>query len=48
MGEYNPMLGMRGVRLGIKVPEIYEMQARAIFEATVESAQDGETVVPKS
>ena len=47
MGEYNPMLGMRGVRLGIKVPEIYEMQARAIFEATVESAQDGETVVPE-
>jgi pyruvate,orthophosphate dikinase len=47
MGEYNPMLGMRGVRLGIKVPEIYEMQARAIFEATVEAAQDGETVVPE-
>ncbi|NCX84339.1 MAG: pyruvate, phosphate dikinase [Rhodobacteraceae bacterium] len=47
MGEYNPMLGMRGVRLGIKVPEIYEMQARAIFEATVESAEDGETVVPE-
>jgi pyruvate,orthophosphate dikinase len=33
--EYNPMLGMRGVRLGITVPEIYEMQARAIFEATI-------------
>jgi len=47
MGEYNPMLGMRGVRLGIKVPEIYEMQARAIFEATVDSAQDGEPVVPE-
>jgi pyruvate,orthophosphate dikinase len=31
--EYNPMLGMRGVRLGVTVPEIYEMQARAIFEA---------------
>ena len=31
MGEYNPMLGMRGVRLGVTVPEIYEMQARAIF-----------------
>ncbi|MEJ6397851.1 putative PEP-binding protein [Yoonia sp. 208BN28-4] len=36
--EYNPMLGMRGVRLGIAIPEIYEMQARAIFEATVASA----------
>ncbi|MGJ8623303.1 MAG: putative PEP-binding protein [Yoonia sp.] len=31
--EYNPMLGMRGVRLGIAIPEIYDMQARAIFEA---------------
>ncbi|MGB1208497.1 MAG: putative PEP-binding protein, partial [Paracoccaceae bacterium] len=34
MGEYNPMLGLRGVRLGVTVPEIYDMQARAIFEAT--------------
>ncbi|MBJ3762174.1 pyruvate, phosphate dikinase [Maribius pontilimi] len=33
--EVNPMLGMRGVRLGIAVPEIYEMQARAIFEAAL-------------
>ena len=31
--EFNPMLGKRGVRLGITMPEIYEMQARAIFEA---------------
>ena len=31
--EFNPMLGTRGVRLGIMIPEIYEMQARAIFEA---------------
>lgn len=45
--EYNPMLGLRGVRLGITVPEIYEMQAQAIFEATVEAAQDGEAVVPE-
>ena len=35
LSEFNPMLGMRGVRLGITVPEIYDMQARAIFEATV-------------
>jgi pyruvate, orthophosphate dikinase len=34
LSEFNPMLGMRGVRLGITVPEIYDMQARAIFEAT--------------
>ena len=34
--EFNPMLGMRGVRLGMTEPEIYEMQARAIFEATVD------------
>jgi pyruvate,orthophosphate dikinase len=34
--EFNPMLGHRGVRLGISYPEIYEMQARAIFEAAVE------------
>jgi pyruvate,orthophosphate dikinase len=45
--EYNPMLGMRGVRLGITVPEIYEMQARAIFEATVQASRDGEAVVPE-
>ncbi|WP_375261303.1 putative PEP-binding protein [Palleronia sp.] len=35
LSEFNPMLGMRGVRLGIAMPEIYEMQARAIFEAAV-------------
>ena len=33
MREFNPMLGMRGVRLGVTMPEIYDMQARAIFEA---------------
>jgi pyruvate,orthophosphate dikinase len=33
MTEYNPMLGMRGVRLGIAIPEVYDMQAQAIFEA---------------
>jgi len=47
LGEYNPMLGMRGVRLGITVPEIYDMQARAIFEATLESSKDGAPVVPE-
>ncbi len=39
--EYNPMLGMRGVRLGIAIPEIYDMQARAIFEAMVAVRKKG-------
>ena len=47
MGEYNPMLGMRGVRLGVTVPEIYEMQARAIFEAALEASRDRDPVVPE-
>nr|WP_085787229.1 putative PEP-binding protein [Ketogulonicigenium robustum] len=47
MSEYNPMLGLRGVRLGITVPEIYEMQARAIFEATVAVSRDGLSVTPE-
>ncbi len=41
MAEYNPMLGMRGVRLGIAIPEIYDMQARAIFEAMVAVGEKG-------
>ena len=45
--EYNPMLGMRGVRLAITVPEILDMQARAIFEATLDSCGDNEPVVPE-
>jgi pyruvate,orthophosphate dikinase len=43
--EANPMLGHRGCRLGITYPEIYEMQARAIFEAAAElQKESGETV----
>ena len=43
--EVNPMLGHRGCRLGITYPEIYEMQARAIFEAALDiEAEDGEPV----
>jgi len=38
--EFNPMLGHRGCRLGITYPEIYEMQARAIFEAAVAVAKE--------
>ncbi|HOB13536.1 MAG TPA: pyruvate, phosphate dikinase [Novosphingobium sp.] len=46
--EFNPMLGHRGCRLGITFPEIYEMQARAIFEAACDvEAQDGIAVVPE-
>jgi len=45
MREYNPMLGLRGVRLGITVPEIYEMQARAIFEAIVDASQNGAPIL---
>jgi len=47
LSEFNPMLGMRGVRLGVTVPEIYEMQARAIFEATVEASKRGAKIVPE-
>ena len=47
LSEFNPMLGMRGVRLGISVPEIYDMQVRAIFEATVEAMQQGIDITPE-
>jgi pyruvate,orthophosphate dikinase len=45
--EFNPMLGHRGVRLGITYPEITEMQARAIMEAACQLAKDGGKVVPE-
>ena len=46
--ESNPMLGLRGCRLGIMYPEIYEMQCRAIFEAVAAVSNDfGKTVVPE-
>ncbi len=44
--EANPMLGHRGCRLGITWPEIYEMQARAIFEAAAETGSAPEIMVP--
>jgi pyruvate,orthophosphate dikinase len=47
LAEFNPMLGMRGVRLGIVLPEIYDMQAQAIFEATVAANRRGDAVVPE-
>ncbi len=46
--EFNPMLGHRGCRLGITFPEIYEMQARAIFEAVCDvQASSGEAPLPE-
>ncbi len=45
--EVNPMLGMRGCRLGICHPEITRMQARAIFEAACEVAREGVRVQPE-
>jgi len=46
--EFNPMLGHRGCRLGVTYPEIYEMQARAIFEAAVSVANKiGEAPIPE-
>ncbi|MGH9476993.1 MAG: pyruvate, phosphate dikinase [Terriglobales bacterium] len=45
--EINPMLGLRGCRLGILYPEITEMQARAIFEAAVQVHRKGKVVKPE-
>ena len=45
--EVNPMLGHRGCRLAVTYPEIYKMQAEAIFEAACELAKEGLRVVPE-
>ncbi|MFZ4400230.1 MAG: pyruvate, phosphate dikinase [Bacteroidales bacterium] len=45
--ESNPMMGHRGVRLGITYPEVTEMQIRALFEATVELVKEGKTPKPE-
>ncbi len=47
LSEFNPMLGMRGVRLGVTIPEIYDAQVRAIFLATIAVADKGGSVVPE-
>ncbi|QIE54665.1 pyruvate, phosphate dikinase [Pikeienuella piscinae] len=48
MREFNPMLGNRGCRVGVTYPEIYEMQARAVFEAAVAAGEKtGEPVIPE-
>lgn len=45
--EVNPMLGLRGCRLGITYPEVSEMQTRAIFEAACELTKEGYKVLPE-
>ena len=47
MREANPMLGLRGVRLGIHMPAVTEMQVRAIMEAAVEVSKEGVDVHPE-
>ena len=44
--EFNPMLGFRGCRLGVKYPEITAMQAKAIFMAALEAKKDGFEPIP--
>ncbi len=45
--EFNPMLGHRGCRLGISFPEVYEMQIRAIFNASAQLTKEGYKVLPE-
>ncbi len=45
--EVNPMLGHRGIRLGLSYPEIYAMQIRAVLEAVAECAKDGIKIHPE-
>lgn len=47
LDEANPMLGLRGVRLGIRIPALTVMQVRAIFEAACEVAKEGISVFPE-
>ncbi len=45
--ESNPMMGHRGVRLGVTYPEVSEMQIRAMFEATAELLKEGKNPLPE-
>jgi pyruvate,orthophosphate dikinase len=45
--ESNPMLGLRGVRLGILIPELTRMQVRAVFEAACEVTREGRKPIPE-
>jgi pyruvate,orthophosphate dikinase len=47
MHEQNPMLGLRGVRLGLVIPGLFAMQVRAIVEAAVQCTRDGQVALPE-
>ncbi len=47
LAEFNPMLGLRGVRLGVMMPDVNKMQVRAIFEAACDAAKEGFDVHPE-
>jgi pyruvate,orthophosphate dikinase len=47
LSEFNPMIGFRGIRVGIVYPEIYEMQTRAIIRAALKVKEEGKTVIPE-
>ena len=47
LAEVNPMMGHRGVRVGVTYPEIYEMQIRAVFEAAASLARRGVRAMPQ-
>ncbi|MGI6576123.1 MAG: pyruvate, phosphate dikinase [bacterium] len=47
LSEFNPMLGHRGCRLGLTFPAVYEMQAKAIFNAVVDLVKEGINVYPE-
>jgi len=47
LSEHNPMLGHRGCRLGLSFPEIYAMQARAIFQGAAKLVKEGFTPIPE-
>lgn len=47
LAEFNPMIGFRGIRVGIVYPEIYEMQTRAIIRAALKVKEEGKTVIPE-
>ncbi len=47
LSEFNPMIGFRGIRVGIVYPEIYEMQVRAIIRAALKVKEEGKTVIPE-
>ena len=47
LAEFNPMIGFRGIRVGVVYPEIYEMQVRAILRAALKVKEEGKTVIPE-